>query len=62
MFCVKLLIVVDIPFIPDLDPLFVGGFHVTVYEPVLSCEKRNVIDVVVDDILVGGFAFPGTIS
>ena len=62
MFDVKPLIVVDVPLTLVLNPTFVGGFHRTVYEPVFSCVKPNVIDDDVDDILVGEFAFPCTVK
>ena len=42
-----------IPLISSLDPLFAVDFHVTVYEPVLSCDNRKPSDEVVDKILVG---------
>ena len=45
--------VVVVPVIPVLDPLLVGGFQIIVYEPVLSGDKRNVTDEVVDEIFVG---------
>ena len=51
--------VVDVPVTPVLDPLFVGGLHVIVYEPTLSTDKPNFIDEVVDDILIGGLDLPG---
>ena len=54
--------VVDVLEIPVIEPLFIDEFHVIVYEPVLSCDKPNVIDEVVYAILVGEFAFPGTVS
>ena len=53
--------IADVPFIPDLDPLLIGGFHVIVYEPVFSRDNLSVIDEDVDDILVGKFAFPGAV-
>ena len=60
MFDFKPLIVADDPVIPVLDPPFVGGFHLIVYELPTNCGKCKVIDELVDDILDGGFAFPGT--
>ena len=62
MFEFSLLMIVDVPLIPVLDPLLTEDFHVIVYEPLLSCPSVNVIVEVVDDIFVGEFAFPGTIS
>ena len=53
--------VVDVLEIPVIEPLFIDEFHVIVYEPVLSCDKPNVIDEAVYAILVGEFAFPGTV-
>ena len=61
MLDVKPLIVVDVSFISNLDPLFVGGFHAIVQEPVFGCRTLSDIDEVVADILVGEFAFPGTV-
>ena len=60
MFDDKPLMVVDVPVTPELDPLFVGEYQLIVYEPMLSCASRNVIDEVVDKILVGGIVLPGT--
>ena len=57
MFGNKPLIVIDVPVIPVLDPLFSGECHVIVYDPVIRCGNLSVIDEVVDDILVGEFVF-----
>ena len=59
MLDIKPLIVVDVSSVIVLDPLFVGGYHVIVYE-LAGFKKRNVTDEFVDDIFAGGFAFPGT--
>ena len=56
----KPLILVDVPFTPVIDPLFVDGIHEIVYEPALSCKNPSVIAEVVDNILVGESAFSGT--
>ena len=48
--------------IPVLDPLFVGGFHVIVYEPMLIGDNLNVTDEIVDDTIVGVFVFSETAS
>ena len=53
--------VIDVPVIPVLNPLFVGGYHLIVYAPTLSEGNLNVIEEVVDTILVGRLAFPGTV-
>ena len=60
VFDFKPLIVTDDPVIPVLDPPFVGGLHVIVYELPTSCGKCKVIDECVDDILDGGLVFPAT--
>ena len=30
-----------------------------VYKPTTSCDNRSVIDELVEDVLIGGFALPG---
>ena len=60
MFDVKPSIAVDVLLITILVPLFVGGFHVIVYEAKMIWNKRNDIEEVVDDIFVVEFVLPGT--
>ena len=60
MLDVKPLKVVNVPFIPVTVPLFFDAFHVIAYEPMFSCDNFTVIEDVVDDILAGRAALPGT--
>ena len=62
MFDFNSLISVVVPFTPDLDPLFVGGFHVIVYEPVLSWGNLRVIEEVNDSNFEGELSFPKSVS